>query len=318
MILQEIVIVSPAASSPRRTDLYADGLPKRGTKAIVGHDVLGHVVLPRVKAKKRIDDPNRGHSKRLDKEAKFLEKSRRKAAIAEARRDDISPFELDFESGDPTETSPISHGWISPKPHRQATSPKTAVKAMAAPPSPAKTKKNDARRQRAQARRERRYADLLAGDGCNVDVDADDSWLGLVDHATDKDSIGALTSANLHALTHVRAGLHSLSLNEADRNRASSLRLAVSPVGSPPADEIELLTAPLDSLSLSFADVRTVTGEDTKSVSSSDGPLASEEMICVEALVVRKAQQEDYVDFDWYHEAGSEVRASEMDSEDGE
>jgi hypothetical protein len=310
MILQEIVIVSPS----QRTDLYADGLPKRGTKAIVGEDVMEHVVLPRIKTHKK---PKAFTSSdltkprvRIDKDAKYQEKMLRRKAIAEAKAEEHSPFILEIGEG-LEDTLPIEYGWATHK-QRKATPPSPVLQ------GPGKVKRNDARRQRAQARRERRHADLLAGDGCTANPD--DSWLGSngPDDESTAQTTDALTSANLHALTHSRAGFHSLSLGQADPTRASSLRLLVSPVGSPPLDDLS--AAPLDSVSLSFADVRTVTGDDAKSESDGDSvirPLAGEEMICVEALVIRKGQQEEYVDFDWYqHESGSELRSSEKEEEE--
>ncbi|KAK8849823.1 hypothetical protein IAR55_005159 [Kwoniella newhampshirensis] len=156
-------------------------------------------------------------------------------------------------------------------------------------------KKDDKKRRKSIARQKQRRMDLLRGDGTNP------MWTEL--------TTGGLISHH-----------PSSSAVPNQPIRPSSLRLA-TPVDSPADSFIDdLLHIPLDSLSLSFADVRTVSGtnnDDERSASSvcsspaeteyapqlslvdhaleqdsTISPPPGEELICVEALVVRKTQHD--------------------------
>ncbi|EIW71344.1 hypothetical protein TREMEDRAFT_73274 [Tremella mesenterica DSM 1558] len=191
--------------------------------------------------------------------------------------DDIPPFHLDLDNH-----SPI--GPDCEKKGRYKTSPRLPKSQSELTPEEIEERrvKLELKKARAAARIEQRRLDLIRGDGTNP--------LWLETQAILKQS------PKLEPMTKFAP----LPMHRHQPAIPSSLRLA-SPAGSSPDD---LLHQPLDSLSLSFADVRTVTAgsrpvspwSDTEHApsSSSDGGESevppTGEMICVEALVVRKVQ----------------------------
>lgn len=172
-----------------------------------------------------------------------------------ATDEDIPPFHLDLEESlFPAPTLPASsNGW-----QRRPKAPPGMSDAEVAE----REKKAELKRIKSVARREQRRLDLLRGDGKSPTP------------LTTNEA-----SSRVLVLPHQPA-------------RPSSLRLAAP--DSPEAGFINnLLHLPLDSLSLSFAEVHTVTSEETPSLSTSADtvyamPMTGEDMICVEALVVRK------------------------------
>jgi hypothetical protein len=150
-----------------------------------------------------------------------------------------------------------------------------------------KRRKGDIKRAKAAEKREARRLDLLRGDGMSPPL-FDDPLLGSsVDNVVN-------------------------TIPEVPAPRTSSLRLAV-PVSTPTPnlddEETQLLndliSLPLDSLSLSFADVQTVRARSPSISSSSSSTEYApdqedveedediEELLCVEALVVRKVNHDE-------------------------
>lgn len=188
-------------------------------------------------------------------------------------------------------------------------------------------KKATTKAAKSMARRESRRLDLLRGDGMSPGLVPD-----LPQVYPQPSMIDRSLSAHPHAPT-----------------RPSSLRLATpsapNDVQSITDESLDdLLTTPLDSLSLSFADVQTVRARSLSSSSSSsteyaptmvDTPILGNERICVEALVVRKVQHEEEEDgWGWggmddvwglsaegYEASGgveAEVAGMSMEDEDGD
>nr|XP_031858308.1 uncharacterized protein CI109_006279 [Kwoniella shandongensis]KAA5525380.1 hypothetical protein CI109_006279 [Kwoniella shandongensis] len=201
---------------------------------------------------------------------------------------DITPFQFDMDDISPKRYPHYKKRFEQPTPPRGDGIPSAA------------RKKDDKKRRKSLARQEQRRMDLLRGDGTNP------MWAELTS--------GLTPETKDHDASHPNALLPHQPV------RPSSLRLA-TPVDQPADSFIDdLLHVPLDSLSLSFADVRTVSGEanrddeeddDASSCSSlvqtEDAPpldlvnealeesrlsLQGEELICVEALVVRKIQHD--------------------------
>ena len=182
--------------------------------------------------------------------------------------EDVPPFHLDLEDA----VSPLP---FPPSPVLSSSTKKVSSSRWQRRPKRS-SQVNDAeiaererkakiKRIKSATRREERRLDLLRGDGKSPACPPD-----FVDQATGPIPVQA----------------HQPS-------RPSSLRLA-TPASSDGEFPHDLLLVPLDSLSLSFADVRTVSAEDASSTSTSADtvyaiPTDGEDMICVEALVVRKA-----------------------------
>jgi hypothetical protein len=201
--------------------------------------------------------------------------------------DDIPPFELDLDDS------------VPPSSRRQKK--KVVSEQMSIDP-----KKFDAKRAKLAKRREERRMDLLRGDGMST------TWLD--SRSSSSIAPPGLTSQLLAKIPH-------------QPSRPSSLRLA-SPAPStstirPTRTEGDdgddgslwgLSETPLDSLSLSFADVQIqdVSPPISPIDSSTSGlgldwssgltgivrPITGKEMVCVEALVVRKVQHGHGVDGD--------------------
>ena len=160
-------------------------------------------------------------------------------------------------------------------------------------------RKSMAKATKSNARREARRLDLLRGDGMNTLMS---------DDAPPADDINDSSSSS--------------ALSTRSTIRSSSLRLVApcSSVTSPTQSSArgedtliqDLLLTPLDNLSLSFADVRTIRPSSPSSSSSSteyaptwvsaDTPeyvVTGNEKICVEALVVRKTAWDDAAGWGW-------------------
>ena len=264
----------------KRPDLDEFGRPKKGTRALSNNEEKPKIVkriskdvLPQYKARQVIFDLTEnvddGHSDtsvpspvRVDKETNH------------GFDDDIPPFELDLEDSVP--------------PPARRRKKKIVSEQMQVDP-----KKFDAKRAKLAKRREERRMDLLRGDGMSP------TWLDAQPTSTPTPIHPDLTSQSLAKIPHQPA-------------RPSSLRLA-SPAPStstirPSADDDGSLwglsETPLDSLSLSFADVQiqdispptspTIDqaglGLQWHATPTTVRPITGKEMVCVEALVVRKVQ----------------------------
>jgi hypothetical protein len=268
----------------KRPDLDEIGRPKKGTRALYNNEEKPRIgkrvskeVLPQYKARQVIFDLA------ADVEEGQSDASTSSPAnthsIKEVHQfdDDIPPFELDLEDT------------VPPPVRRQKK--KAVSDQMQIDP-----KKFDAKRAKLAKRREERRMDLLRGDGMST------TWL---DAQTPSIPPPGLTSQLLAKIPHQPA-------------RPSSLRLA-SPAPSTstirpthPAEVDDdgsfwgLSETPLDSLSLSFADVQiqdvspstspgsdrapTGLGLEWQTTAPTARPITGKEMVCVEALVVRKVQ----------------------------
>ncbi|WVR07900.1 hypothetical protein IAU60_004943 [Kwoniella sp. DSM 27419] len=212
--------------------------------------------------------------------------------------EDESPFPLDMDDG------PASPGRSG---HADGDSPR----------GPRRGGIKDAKKRRkSAARQEQRRLDLLRGDGTNP------MWAEIQRSAVDDGSFAEVHEGSSQFCAKARAGdtnaiapvtsstsplphRPTLALPHQPA-RPSSLRLA-TPAGPPQETFMDdLLHIPLDNLSLSFADVQTIPEADEGQ--SLDSPLSSsadeeergsgdgtdaDEMICVEALVVRKVQHDE-------------------------
>ncbi|WVQ75751.1 hypothetical protein IAR50_005382 [Cryptococcus sp. DSM 104548] len=271
IILKEIVLSAASISSRSTTNIESISLPPpSGLPAewIARRPDLDEHGQPR-KGNKDYDQGPKG--RRAKKEEKQLRHDRKKERLKEkgsgSSDTDSSFFDMD-------DLSPRSS---PPRPRPAPVEKKGPNKPL--------PEVSDKKRRRSAARQEKRRLDLLRGDGTNLLFSDDSSKV---------------------VLPHQPA-------------RPSSLRLATP--ADVPEDSFgdDLLHIPLDSLSLSFADVRTVASplpspsasfprelsplsdaSEAETVLPLDDPaLASstivppptgEELICVEALVVRKVQ----------------------------
>jgi len=290
----------------RRPDLDENGKPRKGSRTLSGtvvdvkkkdwrprggyvHKTKNHGKRPiifgeeELSSESGLDSPVAGPSRSTASSSPNLRKTSSQSLSAESVDGDL--FQLDLEDS-PSALPPVTTWSRSTRPNRQsrATEEEKAEK----------ERKAEMKRVKSAARREQRRLDLLKGDGMSP----------MPDRPINP------TVAELK-LPHQPV-------------RPSSLRLA-SPDPSPENTFLDsLLNIPLDSLSLSFADVQTVTGDEILSISSPTEteyasprtnnvggldaespmgtalnggrfrtPLPGEEMICVEALVVRKVQYEE-------------------------
>ncbi len=182
--------------------------------------------------------------------------SSRRRSSASATDEDVPPFHLDLEeSAPPSPAGPGAPWRWQPRP--------TVLPRFSEAELADREKKAEMKRLKSAARREERRLDLLRGDG--------KSPVFLPEN---------ISPAPIPVIQHQPA-------------RPSSLRLA-TPASPDDGFLNDLPHFPLDSLSLSFADVRTVTSDHAPSLSTSAEtvyaiPMSGEDMICVEALVVRKA-----------------------------
>jgi len=175
----------------------------------------------------------------------------------------------------------------------------------------------DAKRRKAAARREQRRLDLLRGDGTSAmpyTGRSSSPVAEFIGHAPN-------STAVLHAARLPHQPMRPSSLRLA-RTHSGMVALSNGAAGtSPPTDPdpipgitisssatapdtpgpddafIDGLSLPLDSLSLSFADVTTMddsNGGPTAVQSPEDRLLSEEELICVEALVVRKPLNDEW------------------------
>ena len=234
--------------------------------------------------------------------------SRLSTRAAEDDDYDVPPFHLDLEDAEvmihpgprkrfvPLEahenTEPNVKGW----PSRKVKQPTPSKLSQAEQKS-----KTSAKARKAMERREARRMDLLRGDGMTpspFDIASEQGGMSIVPHAPARPSSLRLATP----APDITASTISTSLT--DKGNKITLE------SSAPEEEAEgddsflqnLLSLPLDSLSLSFADVRTITPSSpslsASSISSTEyAPTQHEtegyvekgdERICVEALVVRK------------------------------
>ncbi|WVW87144.1 hypothetical protein I302_109201 [Kwoniella bestiolae CBS 10118] len=209
--------------------------------------------------------------------------------------EDSSPFFFEQDNADTPPASMLNTRDNSASPSRDSSSSFGS-----------RSKKDDQKRRKSTARSEARRLDLLRGDGTNPmwrEMNLNDS----------NDNTPASSSPSTEILDQTSNQLTSPHFVIPHQPaRPSSLRLT-----SPPFQQEEepflddLLHLPLDSLSLSFADVRELPEPVSPSTTSTsptethspldelpigDDPKAQgdgEEMICVEALVVRKLQHDE-------------------------
>lgn len=297
----------------KRPDLDGNGLPRRGSKSLNGVAApsstgkLGkkpsrdYVASQQIRAGKQfIFDPQDLKDADTDEDESPIS-----AAVGEASRrcrsntdEDVPPFHLDLEdavlgSGDSVAsgTSRLNDGLREMR-TTFTTPPKTKIR------------HSSTKRLKMAKKREARRMDLLRGDGTNP------LWTDLQTTNEAGEAIAPTSISPSAVLTKVPN----------QPTRPSSLRLASPAVESNARhradannDDEESLWSlsqlPLDSLSLSFANVQIENISPPSSPSSeteyamplyddpsewhsANGPrpLSGEEMICVEALVVRKVQ----------------------------
>jgi len=331
-----VISLSASAHSPepstsswpvQRPDLDHLGRPKKGTKLLTldgsvdprkrrvtkrpSRDVQT-TVMPQYTARQVVFTPQDDADSDSESHDSASPGAAHKSS-ASGIDDDIPPFDLELEDGPPASSLPQDDGTRRRKPKKTAVPEQMQMSA----------KKSEAKRLKLAKKREERRMDLLRGDGMSPDWhdinSSDDPF------PTPLDSDNSTTTPSL--TTHLLAKLPHQPA------RPSSLRLA-SPAPSsstirPSPDDQDhegpmwsLSQTPLDSLSLSFADVQI---QDISPISSppspaskvdtvnafalpagsSDGPLPTpgeggviqvvrpltgKEMVCVEALVVRKVQ----------------------------
>lgn len=302
----------------RRPDLDEHGQPRRGTKVLSSPtaSVDGLIKKPSTeyvksqlpRGRQVIFNPKDLEDGETDAETEEDEEKVHLSSCASSSKrnaherrvdDDIPPFHLDLEdSNRPIEPTP--HGRPSWR-RRRKPQPEPAQHV-----DPVQSKRMDAKRLKSAQRREARRLDLLRGDGMNP------LWTNRqpAEAAAEIDtgSIPAPAISDDHVSPVVKLP-HQPA-------RPSSLRLASPPPDDPAhhstnqheddgGDLWSLSHMPLDSLSLSFANVQiedisppsSPSSETEYAVPVSDDvvhiarpPPTGEEMICVEALVVRKVQ----------------------------
>jgi hypothetical protein len=213
--------------------------------------------------------------------------------------DDVPPFHLDLE--DAPNTTPAGDRWTSRRAKVKARGQTRNPNPNQLPPHESACKLN-AKARKAMERREARRLSLLRGDGMTpspfdlLDDAVEDSAAGISPHAPSRPS--SLRLVPPAPITHPPAEIKNDQMEEEEESAVIQ----------------DLLSLPLDSLSLSFADVRTVAASPPLSPTSSssteyaptmytrnteddedgtDGLDSGDERICVEALVVRKVLHEE-------------------------
>jgi len=272
----------------KRPDLDDFGRPKKGTRTLSGtvNDEekpkvpkrVSKDILPQYKARQVVfdisADPDEGES-----DASTSSPSHGTKKTPHGFDDDIPPFELDLEDS-------------VPPPGRRPRK-KVLPEQMSIDP-----KKFDAKRAKLAKRREERRMDLLRGDGMST------AWLD-----NQPSSNPGLTSQLLAKIPHQPARPSSLRL-ASPAPSTSTIRPRSQTEGDDDGSLWGLSETPLDSLSLSFADVQIQdVSPSTSPITAPAGlglelshavsrPLTGKEMVCVEALVVRKVQHGHGVDGD--------------------
>jgi hypothetical protein len=270
----------------KRPDLDDFGRPKKGTRALSGHEVekpkvvkrVSKDILPQYKARQVVfdiaADPDEG-----DSDASISSPSHATKETPHGFDDDIPPFELDLEDSVP--------------PPGRRHKKKVVSEQMQIDP-----KKFDAKRAKLAKRREERRMDLLRGDGMST------TWLD-----TQPPSNPGLTNQLLAKIPHQPARPSSLRL--ASPAPSTSTIRPSNTGGDDDGSLWGLSETPLDSLSLSFADVQIqdISPSPSESpthapaglgleLSNASRPITGKDMVCVEALVVRKVQHGHGVDGD--------------------
>ncbi|WVQ66260.1 uncharacterized protein L199_004439 [Kwoniella botswanensis] len=227
--------------------------------------------------------------------------------------DDDTSFPLFFEQDKPDQsitaiklsTPTVSQTCYPPsttKDHPSSPRGKTSP----SPPSRPRSRKDEKKRRKSAAKSEARRLDLLRGDGTNPmwkEMHSDGQFSNATDMVRNdtpcsETTLPATKNGNPASSPHFTIPYQPA--------RPSSLRLT-SPIqqeSEPFLDD--LLHLPLDSLSLSFADVRELSEPDSPiscTETETHTPIdqlhidndsqQGEEMICVEALVVRKLQHDE-------------------------
>lgn len=326
MVLKEIVLapalpdspsLSPSMSSAasvnswwaRRPDLDKNGRPRKGTRGVNGEGPETKSRRQRTREEAAPLKGANGHTRTSSAESFRLHE--------DDSETDPTPFHLDMDDS-------------APATNRSTPSPTSDSAAAAAAISAAR---EENKRRKSAARREQRRLDLLRGDGTSpMPYAADRSSSPVAEfigHAP-RASTALAAAAAASRLPHQPTRPSTLRLARTHSGPISSPTTVSSPVvplpdlatlsidpTSPdtpigPDDAfLDGLSLPLDSLSLSFADVRggretepvDESGTSTVAASPEDhiatgappayAPPPGESMICVEALVVRKRQHGD-------------------------
>ncbi|WVQ84790.1 hypothetical protein IAT38_006947 [Cryptococcus sp. DSM 104549] len=328
-LTSSIMSTTDRAWAARRPDLDENGLPRKGNKSLSlkGSDteLKGRRARKELRRLQETNEESQGVEPAMEKSgvAELVgdesdedggrsprSRMHSLSSAASASSDNDSPFL--FDPDDPLPSPPPAPK--SPETVRRP--PRTRGPRLPPTPPPAVAaalaNKESKKRRKSMAKQEQRRLDLLRGDGTNP------MWAEMA-------PLSATLSSNPShfALPHQPV-------------RPSSLRLA-TPADAPDDSSFmdDLLHIPLDSLSLSFADVHTVSGDapssgqpsptasTSLSAAASDTELAlpldddallagkvvpppvGDEMICVEALVVRKVQHDHGGDEDGDGEDGS-------------
>ncbi|WRT69896.1 uncharacterized protein IL334_006887 [Kwoniella shivajii] len=209
--------------------------------------------------------------------------------------EDVLPFLFDLDTEyEPSNPYPMCKSPSTSPHHPDQSSPTRYDKDKCG------TQKNSKKRRKSAAKSEARRLDLLRGDGTNP------MWTELTSSSATAVSTNTSDTDSLQPCNNTDAPIFTLPHQPL---RPSSLRLATPSTEESFLDD--LLHIPLDSLSLSFADVRTIseedeeeedpvpilTSEDTQVSPSDESAEVHEarvdELICVEALVVRKVQHDE-------------------------
>ncbi|KAK6908677.1 hypothetical protein L486_01673 [Kwoniella mangroviensis CBS 10435] len=187
-------------------------------------------------------------------------------------------------------------------------SPSRGGKPSPSPPSRPRSRKDEKKRGKSAAKSEARRLDLLRGDGTNPmwkEMHLDGQCTDTAATMVSNDTSCSETLLSLTANGNPASSPHFTIPHQPARPSSLRLTTPIQQESEPFLDD--LLHLPLDSLSLSFADVRELSEPDSPiscTETESHTPIdqlhidnesqqEGEEMICVEALVVRKLQHDE-------------------------
>ncbi|KAL1412575.1 hypothetical protein Q8F55_000322 [Vanrija albida] len=285
-----------------RPDLDEHGRPRKGTRGLNGQGP--EVKSRRERYRDKMDEagvapPNGEFTKRhiiFDREADASDEADSDVSSGRVSRDvsagRISRTRVSSMTSDDEPPAFRLDLDDAPTPERATPSPPTAE------PVP-----GEAKRRKAAARREARRLDLLRGDGTSAMPYAERSSSPVAEFIGHAPAGAPGLAARL---PHQPARPSSLRLERAPASGSAATSPLASTAASSPLTErgvheapatglpddvfLDGLNLPLDSLSLSFADVRNLDSAAPSAATSPEtpAPVTGGEMICVEALVVRK------------------------------
>lgn len=268
LVLKEIVLTAPPDA--RRPDLDENGRPRKGTRGLGeaaadtrsrrerlrarreaeaeagegGGDGDGEASPPRLGARAIIFDPRDAASDSDDDDAVPVPSSSR------AEDDDDAHFHLDLDTPPRPASATSATSASTPTSTTSRSRAQTPAQAAASAEAAARA---EAKRHKSAARREARRLDLLRGDGTGLPF-ADRSRSPVAEfigHAPATHTIAHMLPPHASGTS---AAQYAQSVLPHRPARPSSLRLERKPA-SEGDDFVDGLGLPLDSLSLSFADV---------------------------------------------------------------